>query len=113
MLFRCKLRPGSSIIQLNDKALFIDLVFFILCRNLPGWVKKKFPYLCCWLAIKIVSDKEIIQIPDSMKLNNITIQQDEIPETFANYFNDKINNLTETCKIKIIECIIIKSTINL
>ena len=36
-----------------------------------------------------------------MKLNNKTIQKDEIPETFANYFNDKINNLTETCKMKI------------
>ena len=52
-----------------------------------------------WDAFKIASDKEIVQIPDSMKLNNKTIQKDEIPETFANYFNDKINNLTETCKM--------------
>ena len=51
-----------------------------------------------WDASKIASDKEIVQIPDSMKLNNKTIQKDEIPETFANYFNDKINNLT-ACKM--------------
>ena len=54
-------------------------------------------------AFKIASDKEIIQIPNSMKLNNITIQKDEIPETFANDFNNKINNLTETCEIEKIE----------
>ena len=52
-----------------------------------------------WDAFKIASDKEVIQIPNTMKLNNVTIHKDEIPETFANYFHEKIETLTSTCTI--------------
>ena len=52
-----------------------------------------------WEAFKIASDNEILQIPNTMKLNNTTIQKDNIPETFANYFNDQIKNLANTRNI--------------
>ena len=52
-----------------------------------------------WDSVKIVSDKEVNNIPEQMVLNNETIEKDEIPETFANYFQEKINNLAQTCNI--------------
>ena len=52
-----------------------------------------------WDSVKIASDKEIHQIPDQMNLNNERILKDEIPETFANYFQGKVNNLAQTCNI--------------
>ena len=52
-----------------------------------------------WEAFKIASDKEIIQIPNLMTLDDETFTKEKLPEAFAKYFNDKTENLATTCTI--------------
>ena len=48
-------------------------------------------------SIKIASDKDLPPIPNQMIHNNETIEKEDIPQSFANYFQDKINKLAQTC----------------
>ena len=55
--------------------------------------------IALWDSVKTSSDKDDSPIPDEMTFNNVTILKEEIPETFANYFQEKINNLAQTCNV--------------
>ena len=44
-----------------------------------------------WDAVKISKNINIPSIPANMKLNNITVENNELPDAFANHFINKVN----------------------
>ena len=52
-----------------------------------------------WESVKIATDQELFTIPEQMLLNNDTIKKEDIPESFEKFFQDKVNNLAQTCNV--------------
>ena len=49
-----------------------------------------------WDATKIAMDKECTDIPDKVHHGQNVYENEDIPEAFANYFMDKVNNIAQS-----------------
>ena len=52
-----------------------------------------------WDAVRIAKDLNIEPIPKTMFSNNIEIQRTNLPDSFACFFNNKVNNIVESTNI--------------
>ena len=52
-----------------------------------------------WDATKIAMDKEIVDIPSTVHLGQATSNGEDIPEAFAQYFKDKVQNISNSTTI--------------
>ena len=52
-----------------------------------------------WDAVKIAKDKNIEKMPNQMFMEGRPIKNEELPDTFANQFEDKINKIVDQTKI--------------
>ena len=46
-----------------------------------------------WDAVKIAKNTNIPPLPQSMTLNDVTIDSANLPDAFANYFKEKVSNI--------------------
>ena len=47
-----------------------------------------------WDATKIAMDKECVEIPDTVHYGPTTFKDDGIPEAFAQFFKEKVADIT-------------------
>ena len=52
-----------------------------------------------WSAVNIAKDINIVSLPNVMFLGGVEVKQNNLPETFAKYFYDKVNNICVNCQI--------------
>ena len=52
-----------------------------------------------WTSVKLAKDLNIQQIPDNLTLNNVAIEIQDIPDTFATFFKNKIANIVNESQI--------------
>ena len=52
-----------------------------------------------WDAVRIAKDLNIETIPKTMFRDNVEIQSKKLPDSFAGFFNNKVNNIVESTNI--------------
>ena len=52
-----------------------------------------------WDATKIAMDKECINIPNTIHLGQNVYKNEDIPEAFAKFFKDKVDNITHSTAV--------------
>ena len=53
-----------------------------------------------WNAINNAKDINPNKIPKNMKLKGTVINQNELAESFAEFFDSKVKSIVETCEVK-------------
>ena len=54
-----------------------------------------------WTSVKMAKDINIQKIPENMKLNDVNVDCDDLPDKFASFFKDKITALVNQSRIDI------------
>ena len=52
-----------------------------------------------WDAVKIAKNQNVPSLPDNMSLNDVTICESDLPLQFAEFFKNKIENITSNTRI--------------
>ena len=52
-----------------------------------------------WTAVKKAKNVNINSLPENLTLNSIKINNNDLPDTFAEFFTTKVKNITAECKI--------------
>ena len=94
LLSKLKSRPNT---ELNERVKNLNFeiknFFKIKKRNsiqrsiIPGNPKS------IWNAVKVAKNTNVANIPSTMYLDGIQIQNNELPDAFASFFEDKINKI--------------------
>ena len=52
-----------------------------------------------WKAVNIAKDVNMESLPPKMFLNNILVEQSNLPDTFADFFKKKVNKIVESVNV--------------
>ena len=52
-----------------------------------------------WTAVKKAKGLNIAQLPETLTFNSIVIQNENLPDTFADFFSNKVKNIVNECNI--------------
>ena len=52
-----------------------------------------------WTAVKKAKGLNVTQLPETLTLNSLTIPNDNLPDSFADFFSNKVKNIVNECNI--------------
>ena len=57
-----------------------------------------------WNAVKKAKDLNVSSLPDKLTLNSLPVAPHDLPDTFAEFFSNKVTNITSNCRSRKINC---------